>query len=712
MYRSLSVSVSTTVAALLLVFLPLVTSPAITQATETNWMRHFVQSRVLAKNLRSITNKEEFAVLMDIQSLLLEPRIVGGSDANTNDNPFQVALLYARAASNTEAQFCGGTLVRKNMVVTAAHCSDFITNVNDVEVLTGTQRLDGSGRRRDVASITIHPSWDPDTFDNDVAVWELATSATEIPLASLATNDGAVGLNLLATGWGATSEGGNGEIDLQRVLVPLVARSNCNDSNSYDGEITANMICAGLDAGGRDACQGDSGGPLTRGTNNRTLTGITSWGFGCARPNLFGVYTRVSRPAIRSFIESTMADPPIDEVEIRNVGTGLYLDVRQGQLLPGSRLWQWGRNTTDAQLFNLLKSEGTFQIFLQNPDRACRCSLLLTSKLISLISNGPGEGVQSEPESDQSFVNDVILGERLWPVDPEGYSNIFQLRQAQKERAAQRWQLRAIDETENIFAFISTATGEELVLSALGSEPGAPVGLRPYSGSSSQHWQVENARPNYADRIVLEDFVYLRGGWLFGKLKWQLDQDETIDSIHVDVLEEGFGHRFDRDFQPEERIWDFELQPGSDALGKEWCFEVNTVNRRVGTSVWSISNEVCEIASSPGMPSDPVFRRVVIQNCDDGRGAVRVWKSIGGGDWQLAGVLGTQWSEGSCPSTGQPMVIDLEDNETTIFLSLSTTSPGCGSGGPIEENASCRLHNPISLKGDEDSEQDFVLEIN
>ena len=57
------------------------------------------------------------------------------------------------------------------------------------------------------------------------------------------------------------------------------------------------MICAGLEEGGKDTCQGDSGGPLTRRLDDtfNVLTGITSWGEGCADPNRFGVYTRVSR---------------------------------------------------------------------------------------------------------------------------------------------------------------------------------------------------------------------------------------------------------------------------------------------------------------------------------------------------------------------------------------------------------------------------------
>jgi secreted trypsin-like serine protease len=64
------------------------------------------------------------------------------------------------------------------------------------------------------------------------------------------------------------------------------------------------MLCAGLKQGGKDTCQGDSGGPLTGGKGNTVLSGITSWGRGCARPNFFGVYTNVANPEIRRFIVS------------------------------------------------------------------------------------------------------------------------------------------------------------------------------------------------------------------------------------------------------------------------------------------------------------------------------------------------------------------------------------------------------------------------
>ena len=284
-------------------------SPAFAQQTD-NWMRDHVQARVLQQSLKA-TGSRTRSGRMSSEGLqrLVGPRIVGGQDAGNMDNPFQVALLRKSTADNQAAQFCGGSLVRSNFVVTAAHCSDFI-EASEVQVLTGTRKLDGTGDRRDVVRITIHPSWNPSTFDNDVAVWELSTHVTGITLATLATEDGAVGSDVLVTGWGAT-EVGPPPIQLQKVVVPLVSETNCNDANSYNGDITDTMLCAGHDAGGQDACQGDSGGPLTRGTNNTVLTGITSWGIGCADPNFFGVYARVSNSSIRNFIETTVATPPV-----------------------------------------------------------------------------------------------------------------------------------------------------------------------------------------------------------------------------------------------------------------------------------------------------------------------------------------------------------------------------------------------------------------
>ena len=85
-----------------------------------------------------------------------------------------------------------------------------------------------------------------------------------------------------------------------------MANDVCNRPESYDGDITANMMCAGREEGGVDSCQGDSGGPLSTLLDGRTtLVGVVSLGEGCARRLKYGVYARVSAAA--PWIASTMA---------------------------------------------------------------------------------------------------------------------------------------------------------------------------------------------------------------------------------------------------------------------------------------------------------------------------------------------------------------------------------------------------------------------
>lgn len=91
----------------------------------------------------------------------------------------------------------------------------------------------------------------------------------------------------------ARQEGAALSDELQWVDVPIVSDAECADlyyAVFYDVEPA--MICAGyVDEGGKDACQGDSGGPLV---SAGQLIGIVSWGLGCARPQLPGVYTQVA----------------------------------------------------------------------------------------------------------------------------------------------------------------------------------------------------------------------------------------------------------------------------------------------------------------------------------------------------------------------------------------------------------------------------------
>lgn len=264
-----------------------------------NWMREYVQLRNEAF-LTGIFGPET-------SGRTATPRIINGTKADPDDNPFQVALLQKRFSDNYYDQFCGGTLYKRIYVITAAHCSDFVTP-RMVDVLTNTRKLDGSGVRHHVVKVTVHPDWNPNTKANDVAVWKLATPGPDIPVV-LADRDPPVGTKLLATGWGSTRRNTfKRAVALRQVRLPVTSRNDCNDGNSYNGRIRDTMICAGYDGGGKDTCQGDSGGPLTHDRPGspekfKVLVGITSFGNGCAKRDFFGVYARVSHPSIQKFIK-------------------------------------------------------------------------------------------------------------------------------------------------------------------------------------------------------------------------------------------------------------------------------------------------------------------------------------------------------------------------------------------------------------------------
>jgi secreted trypsin-like serine protease len=229
---------------------------------------------------------------------LVEPKVVGGLEARAGDDPWQVALVAAERTDRNYA-FCGGSLVRPNWVVTAAHCVDRDTTPSQLDVVSGTVDLDSGGTRSQVTEIIVHRDWNPQTHDHDVALLRLAGNGSGTPIELLGRADEATTARpdstARVTGWGRTSQGGNTVRRLRTVEVPIVSRSDCNDRVSYDKAITENMICAGRQQGGLDSCQGDSGGPLTAPVGRgRALIGVVSWGEGCAQPNKYGVYTRVA----------------------------------------------------------------------------------------------------------------------------------------------------------------------------------------------------------------------------------------------------------------------------------------------------------------------------------------------------------------------------------------------------------------------------------
>ncbi|XP_077068338.1 trypsin-like isoform X1 [Siphateles boraxobius] len=231
----------------------------------------------------------------------LNNKIVGGQDASAGSWPWQVSIQSV----NFGGHFCGGSLINKDWVLSAAHCFQS-SPMGTIEIYLGLQSQSGSNTYEEVEHRTAsqfinHPNYNNPSDDNDIALLQLSSSVTISdyirPVCLAATGSVfAAGTESWVTGWGMLQDGGTQIPDiLQEVMIPIVSNSDCD--NAYGGGITSNMICAGLlNQGGKDSCQGDSGGPLVSRNGSRWIqSGIVSFGVGCADPKYPGVYARVSR---------------------------------------------------------------------------------------------------------------------------------------------------------------------------------------------------------------------------------------------------------------------------------------------------------------------------------------------------------------------------------------------------------------------------------
>ena len=267
----------------------------------------------------------------------LETRIINGTTTTLAKWPWQVAIYHANAKGM--AFICGGSVIEKGWVLSAAHCLDDrdpshyrVLELSD-EVPFDYEEPPVTGHLMKVEALDVHPKYDDVRSESDISLLRLKELARSLPVTLDVGGDEvhqAAGQPVVVTGWGFTrwvkpvyDEAGHlvkvvdattdeqvpvdkfWTPDLKEAELPLVDGAACKQAYVGSGKsIDGRTLCAGYPEGGKDACQGDSGGPLVmRREGGYAQVGIVSWGAGCGVAGKPGVYTRVS--AFADWIKDT-----------------------------------------------------------------------------------------------------------------------------------------------------------------------------------------------------------------------------------------------------------------------------------------------------------------------------------------------------------------------------------------------------------------------
>ncbi|XP_012259759.2 serine protease persephone-like isoform X2 [Athalia rosae] len=241
--------------------------------------------------------------------------ILGGVNAKRNEFPFMAALGFQAPAEEEVPggikYTCGGTLISRQHVLTAAHCVSNVDERVPVEVRLGSTDLtnaDEDTQRVAVLSVIPHPNYKRSRNYNDIAIIKLkepVRMTNSVQPACLMTRslndvDSSVNQTVVVLGWGVTDFEGSETTQLKKAAgLNLVELEDCSrsykPSTRLPNSIDETMICA-IDPNTTrraDTCWGDSGGPLLISAGSSSaVAGVTAFGQACGGTTP-SVYTSV-----------------------------------------------------------------------------------------------------------------------------------------------------------------------------------------------------------------------------------------------------------------------------------------------------------------------------------------------------------------------------------------------------------------------------------